>query len=454
MTPARDGGRLSLWEKIGYSLGDTASNFYWKTFEVFILYYYTDVFGLPALQVGTMLLVTRSADAIADPLMGILADRTSTRHGKFRPYLLWCALPMAVTGVLTFTRPALAPASLLTYAYVTYTAMMIAYTAVNIPYSALLGVLTSSSEERTSASSFRFVAAFAGGLVVQSFSLPLVKALGGADAQAGWQRTMMLYGVAASLLFAVTFLSTRERITPPADQSANLRRDVGDLLGNRPWWVLFALGLCVIVAFFLRSGAGAYYFKYYCHRPDLVGWFFGSGTAASIVGAALTGYMTRALGKRRLYALLMVTGGALTVAMYFVRPDNIAAIFLLNGLTAFVLGPNAPIVWAMYADTADYSEWRTGRRTTGLVFAAAVFSMKLGGALGGWALGTLLDRFGYVANAEQTPAALHGILLAMTAIPGLFGFIAAAVVMAYELDDGKVAVIERELAERRAAQAT
>jgi GPH family glycoside/pentoside/hexuronide:cation symporter len=451
--PVPRASALQWWEKVGYSLGDTASNFYWKTFEVFIFFYYTDVFGLPAAQIATMLLVTRTWDAVADPLMGVIADRTNTRFGKFRPYLLWCAVPMAITGVLTFTRPALTGMGLVAYAYVTYTSMMIAYTAINIPYSALLGVMTATSAERTSASSYRFVAAFCGGLLVQSFTPSLVKILGGADAATGWQRVMVLYGVASAGLFVVSFLTTRERISPPADQHADLKRDVVALLGNRPWWVLFGLGMFVIVSFWLRGGAAMYYFRYYCHRADLVGWYFFSGTVASIGGAALAPQVTRLFGKRNAYAILMVTGSVLTVAMYFVPPSGFAAIFGINIAVAFILGPQAPIVWAMYADTADYSEWKSGRRTTGLVFAAAVFSMKIGGAVGGWALGTMLDRFGYVANAEQTPAALHGILLAISVVPGVFALLAVGIVMLYELDERKVAVIERELAARREAVA-
>jgi GPH family glycoside/pentoside/hexuronide:cation symporter len=289
---------------------------------------------------------------------------------------------------------------------------------------------------------------------VQSFTPSLVKILGGADTAAGWQRVMVLYGVASAGLFVVSFLATRERISPPADQHADLKRDVVALLGNRPWWVLFGLGMFVIVSFWLRGGAAMYYFTYYCHRADLVGWYFLSGTLASIGGAALAPQVTRLLGKRNAYAVLMVIGSVLTVAMYFVPPSGIVRIFGINVAIAFILGPQAPIVWAMYADTADYSEWKSGRRTTGLVFAAAVFSMKIGGAVGGWALGTMLDRFGYVANAEQTPAALHGILLAISVVPGLFALLAVGIVMLYELDEKQVAVIERELAARREALAT
>ncbi len=444
-------GALSTWEKAGYSLGDAASNFYWKTFEVFILFFYTDVFGLPARQVGTMLLVSRTWDAVADPLMGAIADRTKSRFGKFRPYLLWGSVPLAVTGVLTFSRPSLEGGALLAYAYVTYTAMMIAYTAVNIPYSALLGVMSPSSTDRMSASTFRFLAAFGGGLLVQSVTLPLVKTLGGANPAAGWQRAMIIYGVIACALFVLCFLSTRERIAPPANQHANLRRDLGDLAGNRPWCVLFALGLCVIVSFWLRGGATAYYFKYCCQRPDLVSWFFGAGTVASMAGVALTAPLTRIFGKRKLYAIVMAVGGVLTLAMYFVPPENTATVFALGTATALAFGPNAAVIWSMYADAADYSEWRTGRRNTGLVFSAGILSMKLGGAVGGWALGILLDHFGYVPNAEQSASARHGILLAVSIVPALFCFLATGIVAAYALDEDKVASIERDLEERRAA---
>jgi GPH family glycoside/pentoside/hexuronide:cation symporter len=440
---------VGVAEKIAYALGDTASNFYWKTFEVFALFYYTDVFGLSAAQVGFMFFVTRVCDAVADPVMGALADRTTTRFGKFRPYLLWLALPMAFTGVLTFTRPPLHGAGLLAYAYATYTAMMLAYTAVNIPYSALLGVLTPSSRARTSCSSFRFVGAFAGGLLVQTFTLSFVHRLGRGDDARGWRDIMLVYGALACAMFVAAFAWTRERVKPPVGHRADLRGELLVLARSRPWRVLLGVGLLVIVSFWLRGGATTYYFKYLCRREDLIGWFFGAASVAQILGAAVASPLTRLLGKRRLYAVVLAVAGALTTVFFVVDPHDLPVVFGLNVLVALILGPQAPVLWAMFADVADHVEWKTGRRMTGLVFAAAIFSMKVGGALGGWALGQMLDRFGYVPNAEQSESSQQGILLAMSVLPGVVCVVAAAVVWSYELDEKEVATVEQALAERR-----
>jgi GPH family glycoside/pentoside/hexuronide:cation symporter len=441
--------RIGVGEKVGYALGDTASNFYWKTFEVFALFYYTDVFGLSAAQVGFMFFVTRICDAVADPVMGALADRTTSRFGKFRPYLLWLAVPMAVTGVLAFTRPALSGASLLAYAYATYTAMMLAYTAVNIPYSALLGVLTPSSRARTSCSSFRFVGGFAGGLLVQTFTLSFVRRLGHGDDARGWRDVMFVYGALACAMFVVAFASTRERVKPSADHRADLRGELGVLAGSRPWRVLLGVSLLVIVAFWMRGGATTYYFKYLCKREDLIGWFFGAACVAQILGAALAPPLTRMLGKRRLYALVMAVAGVLTTAFYVIDHRDLPVAFGLNILIQLILGPQAPVLWAMFADVADHVEWKTGRRMTGLVFAAAIFAMKVGGAIGGWALGQLLNRFGYVPNAEQSASSQQGILLGMSVLPGIVCVMAAAVMWSYELDEREVATMERALEARR-----
>lgn len=445
--------KLSFKEKAGYALGDTASNFYWKTFEFFLLFFYTDVFGLQAATVATMFLVTRLWDAINDPLMGIIADRTKTRFGKFRPYLIWLALPMAVSGVLCFTTPDLPAGGKVVYAYVTYIFMMMLYTAINIPYSALMGVMTSNVKDRASLSSFRFIGAFTGAIIVSSVTLDLVAILGGDNVEKGWQLTMVLYGIIAAVLFVLAFFTTKERVTPPKGSTDSIKKELGDLLSNGPWMVMFVLGLLVIISFWIRGGTTAYYFKYYVGDTMLTGAFLLSGSIASVVGIAATGLLVQKFGKRRLYMGLMAVGAVLMMLFYFVGPEQIGLIFVLHILTSLILGPNAPLVWAMYADTADYSEWKTGRRSTGLVFSAATFAQKAGGALGGWITGYLLAFFGYEANTAQSSDSIFGIVLLMSLIPAGFCALAAGVVWFYKLDDQFMLKIERELSSRRSDSA-
>jgi glycoside/pentoside/hexuronide:cation symporter, GPH family len=443
--------KLGFLEKAGYALGDTASNFYWKIFEVYVLFFYTDVFGLSPATLGTMMLVTRLLDAVADPVMGVIADRTVSRFGKFRPYLLWFATPMAVSGAIAFTVPAGGGEGHVVYAYVTYALMMLAYTAINIPYSAMMGVMTSNSAERTDLSSYRFVGAFIGGLLVQKFTPDFVRIFGRGDAARGWQLTLVLYGFITTGLFIVSFLTTRERIQTPAEQTSSLGRDVENLLANGPWRALFGVGVFLIASAFLRGSATAYYFKYYLHREDLLGWFFASGGVAAIFGVFATGALTRAFGKRTLYRCVLALAGALTILFYLVPNDRIGVVFAFNALIAIVLGPSAPLLWAMFADVADYSEWRTGRRTTGLVFAAAIFALKLGAAVGGWMLGQLLGHFGYVSNVTQTENSIDGIRLLVSVLPGMLLLGAGAILLRYEIDEPLVNRIERELADARAS---
>lgn len=443
--------KLSWREKIGYALGDAASNFYWKTFEFFLMFFYTDVFRLPAATTGTMFAVARIVDGVCDPMMGILADRTNTRWGKFRPYLLWFAVPNAAAAVLTFSTPDLGASSKTVYAYLTYTFMMIAYTAINIPYSALMGVMTPSSDERTSLSSFRFVGAFTAGLVVIFFTKRLVGILGSTP-ERGWQLTMLVWGAIATLMFWGAFVSTRERVQPSADQKADLRAELGDLAGNGPWMVLFALGVIVMTNFWIRSATTLYYFKYVVGRENLLEPFAVCGTVASIFGIMLTGPLTRLLGsKKRLYMVVMAAGSVLVALFWVVPPNDVTLVFALNIATGVVMGPQAPLVWAMYADTADYSEWRTGRRATGLIFAAATFSLKLGSAFAGWTTGQLLDRFGYTANQMQTTESLRGIVFLMSVVPGALGLLAAATATFYPLGDERMRGIETDLEARRAS---
>ena len=441
--------RISLQEKIAYSFGDAASNFYWKTFEFFLMIFYTDVFGISAAAVGTMLLVTRIADAVADPAMGAIADRTRTRWGHFRPYVLWFAVPLAVAGVLTFTTPHLGGGAKLVYAYITYSLLMFLYTAVNIPYTALMGVMTPNSQERTSISSIRFFGAFTAGVFVQYFTLRLVKFFGGGNDALGWQLTMVLYGVVAVALLILCFANTRERVAPPPQQHSDIRRDLRGLFGSRPWLVLVAVLLMVLAAFVIKGSASAYYFKYYLKRPDLLGAFLVSNGLAFLAAVSITSRLAKWFGKKPLFMLAIGGGGVVIAAFCLAGPANLWLIFALQILSSFIIGFNSPLVFAMFADTADHAEWRTGRRTTGLVFASAIFSTKIGVAIGAWLFGLILAYFGYVANVAQTGRSLQGIILSMSWIPCALMVLAAATMMLYPLNDPLMVKIEAELKARR-----
>ena len=445
--------RLSFREKAGYGIGDLGFNLYWANISAFLLIFYTDVMGLGAAAVGTMILVTKLVGAAADPLMGVIADRTRTRFGRFRPYLLWGALPMAFAGVLTWTVPDLGENGRLVWAYLTFSLMMLSYTVLSTPYSALSGVMTADSRQRTTLISFRFIAAFAGTTLVNAFTLDLVQWFGRGDEALGWQLTLALYGVVAVVLFATVFATTRERIAPPPQQRSDVKQDFRDLLDNRPWLVLFTLALVIMITIVMRSGATVYYLKYYVGQPELIGAFLGIYSVALAVGAALTPLMTRFVDKKHLMVFLMATVGVLSCAMYFVPRDMIWLMFVLNTLIGLALGPKSPLAFSMYADCADYTEWKTGRRATALTFSAATFSQKLGGALASAAIAWVLAGMGYVANQAQSNASQTGILLLLTVIPGVVAFVAARGMRAYPLDDAALAGMQDTLAQRRAQEA-
>jgi len=444
--------RISLREKIGYSLGDAASNLYWKTFEFFLSFFYTDVFGISAAAVGTMLGVTRLADAIADPIMGSIADRTNTRWGHFRPYLIWFALPFAASGVLTFTTPHLDTGSKVVYAYITYTLLMFLYTVVNIPYTALMGVMTPNSVERTSIASIRFIGAFTAGAFVQYFTLWFVKTLGGGNDARGWQLTMVLYGVLAVIMLVLCFGSTRERVVPPAKQESNLRRDLGSLFTSRPWWVLVGVLLLVLSAFVVKGSAGAYYFKYYVKREDLLPAFLVSNSLAFLGAVSIASWLAKRTGKKLLFMLAIGVGALVVGGFWFAGPSDIAFIFALQIVSSFIIGFNSPLVFAMFADAADEAEWRTGRRTTGLIFASAIFATKAGVAIGAPLFGFVMTYFGYVANVAQSARSLRGIVLTSSWIPCGLMLLATALMQLYPLNEALMVKIEHDLKSRRAEQ--
>ena len=445
--------RLRLREKIGYGFGDFGFNLYWANISAFLLLFYTDVMGLAAAAVGTMMLVTKLFDAVTDPLMGALADRTRSRWGRFRPYMLFGALPLAFTGVLTWTVPDLSDGGKLVWAYVTFSLMMLAYTVLSMPYSALSGVMTSDSQQRTTLVSFRFIAAFAGTTVVNALTLKLVGVLGGGNEPLGWQLTFGLYGVVASIAFLTAFATTRERIQPPPQQRNQVRQDIADLLHNRPWLVLFVLTLVIMVTIVMRSGSLVYYLKYYVERPELTWLFLTCYSVALAVGAALTPVLTRFMDKRAAMIWLMLGVGVVSCGMYFVPSDQIWTMLALNTLVGLLLGPKSPLAFSMYADCADYTEWKTGRRATAMTFAAATFSQKLGGAVASATIAWVLAGMGYVANQAQSDASQLGIILLLTVIPGVVALLAGWVMRAYPLDDATLVQLQAELDARRELQA-
>lgn len=461
---------LGLRERLAYGLGDFASGLYWQTFTLYLTYFYTDVFGLSALATGTLLGTSRSLDAVFDPLIGAAADRTSTRWGKFRPYLL-LSVPLAVAGVLMFTVPPLSDDGRLVWAWVTFNLVMLLYTAVNIPYTALLAVLSPSPAERTALASLKFMFAFGAGLLISSAVLPLCRALGGGDVASGWQRCFALLGAVAVLAFCITFGNTRERVLPVREQTLRLRRELRDLLANRPWLLLVAYTLLSNLSYAVRIGVFVYYLKYYVGTQStslpaswpIIGgtrsWSFEellaaanmTGGVASVCGVVFLPALARKFGRKPTFLALASITLSSMLAFYWVRPDQLGLVLALNLVGTLMGSPLSPLLWSMYADTVDYAEWKTERRSTGLVFATVIFASKQGWALGAALTLGLMSSVGFVANAAQTPESLRGLLLLMSVIPTAIGALGLIAVMLYPLDESRVAHIGRELAARRAA---
>lgn len=445
---------LTFKEKFAYGLGDTASNFYFQAFNLFLVFYYTDIFGLPSAAVGTLMFVTPLLVALLNPVIGVAADRTTSRWGKFRPWILWGAIPYGVLGYAMFANPNLGTDGKLAYAYVTYTLVLVAYAAINTPYSALMGVMSSSSEDRTSLSTYRFACAFTGTLLI-GWLVPGLKDLlageGGNQAE-GFRNTMAIFAVISVAMFFYTFANTRERVAPPVGQEVSLRRDLRDLFSNGPWLILFFAAFLTLANVGLRSGSGIYYFKYSVGSEAGLGTFNLVGFLAFIVGSLTTKLYLRFFSRRALMIGLTSLNALAMAAFYFVDPQSTAVLYGLNIFASLVAGPTPAIVWSMYADTADYGEWKFGRRSTGLVFSAAVFAQKVGLAIGSAMIGWLLAFYGFEANAEQGPRALHGINLLFSLLPGGFALLSGLAICFYELDEPLVKQIERELAARKASR--
>ena len=432
---------IGIKEKISYGFGDMASSMFWKIFGMYMLYFYTDVFGLAPAAVGTMFLVTRIWDSVNDPIFGMIADRTRSRWGKFRPWILFGAVPFSVLGVLTFLVPPMSwtPAMRLLYAYVTYTSMMMVYSAVNVPYASLLGVISPDGRDRNALSSYRMFFAYAGSFIALALVEPLVhsySALGGIDSEArGWALTVATIGILCTILLLLCFRGVRERVQPVADRQGSVWNDLKDLCRNRPWWILLGAGIAALIFNSIRDGATIYYFKYYVRQDQTaaIGGFFTLSALYLMVGQISN----------------MIGVALLSIAFYSLRPDQLVPIFLLQTLISVCAGSIFPLLWSMYADIADYSEWKTGRRATGLIFSSSSMSQKFGWTLGGALTGWLLARYGFQANEVQSAEAIHGIRMMLSWLPAVGTILSVIFIWFYPLDEKAMKTVSDELETRR-----
>jgi glycoside/pentoside/hexuronide:cation symporter, GPH family len=483
--------KLLLREKIGYGFGDLASCLFWATIMSQLLFFYTDIFGLTGRAAGIMFFVSRILDAIFDVVIGMTADRTNSRWGKFRPYLLWGAVPLAVSAILTFTTPEFGEVGKLIYAYLTFILFMFLYSTVNIPYTALLGVISSDPVERTSASSFKFTGAYLAGIIVSATVLPLAAHFGQESVAKGWQMTMSLYGIAAVVFFIITFLSTHERIQPIAKEKTSIKNDLKDLSKNTPWMLLFAVTILFILFVCIRLSVTTHYFKYYIGEQSspllaqIYNFFlvyilnpiygiFGSqaaplvevthkfgyevltsifntvGQGLSLVGVLLVPWFTRMVGRKSAVVILFLAALISTGAFYFLSPDNLTLIYLFQVICSITGGPISALLWVLYADTADYTEWKTGRRATGLVFSASIMSTKIGWAIGSMMAAFILDQTGFVANVVQNIDVQNGLKAMMSSIPVAVGAVALLMlVFFYKLDEPTMKKIKADMDIRR-----
>jgi Na+/melibiose symporter-like transporter len=502
---------LPFYEKIGYAMGDAAANLVWRGALAYLAVFYTDTFGLTAAAAAMLFLVVRLSDGVTDIIMGMIADRTQTPWGKFRPWILWSTPLLAVFMVLCFTTPDLSYTHKLIYAYVTYIGLTLAYTINNVPYSALMGVMTPSDKERTSLSGFRFAGAFAGGLLVMGFLPDLVAHFGDGDDAKGYQHTMYLFAGLLVILMVITFATTKERVTPQIDNTITLRtelldlsknlpfiilpllamtlffyyrdlysgaffvvvmasmwvlikkllnnptddlsgtqRDMVDLLTNKPWLILLGIGFITMLFNGIKYGTIAYYFKYHVGDELIAGQYFIGLLVVSILGALSTSFLAKIFGKRNLFIIALILSGILTAAFYWVPQGNLTAIFILGCSAEFFAAIMPTLYFTMLGDSADFSEWKNGRRATGLIYSAGTFVQKTGGGFAGALVLVVLAGYGYDGMDKSTiAAALPGMQLLMSWIPAAFAFLAAIVMIFYPLSCKQNQQIGDELIARR-----
>lgn len=472
--------KAGLSEKIGYGFGDMSSSMFWKIFSYYLPFFYSNIFGLSLAHAGTLVLVTKLYDAVSDPVMGLIADRTNTRWGKYRPYLLWIAIPFAVAGVLAFFTPQTDNYTFKhVYAYVTYILMMTVYTAINVPYGAMLGVMTDDSREKSVFSSFRMFFAFIGSFIAMGSFEPLLKLrqsiVGTLPAEwtladstpADWTIAVSVIGIVCAVLFILSFVMTRERVTEAemakepvkenfeATAKTSVAEDLKALVTNGPWWMLLGGGIAILLFNCVRGGAAAYYFA------DVLGTnaiftlalFLTVGEISQLVGVVVTVPVSEKIGKKATFLLVLVAVTVLSIIVAFLpeTPAGMWALLVSQILICIAIGINSPLLWSMFADVADYSELKNGRASTGLIFSSSSMAQKFGAAFGSAIVLWVLMAFGYdnAKGAVQTPEALATIKALISWIPAIGSAAGIAIMLGYPLTDKKMSEIRQELSKKR-----
>ena len=444
--------KLSFKEKVGYSLGDTASHFVWDMVGFWLLFFYTDVYGISAAAAGTIMLVARFWDMAIDPIIGFVSDRTNTRWGKFRPYILFGAIPYAILAILTFTTPNFGETGKIIYAGATYVLLMTAYAFINLPYSALGAVMTDDTYERAGLNTYRFIAGFSGQFIVTGLALTLANFFGHGNKAQGFQYTVFLFAALSLVFFFITFQSTKERVQPPKAQKNSLKEDFRNLFKNQAWVILALVGIISFIMFAMQNAAIAYYFKYYLGKEDNVQLFNVIGTVALIVALPLSKPLAKRFGNKNVFIGSSLISGLFFILIYMARVQDIYTIYTLNIIAKMAYAPAVPLLWTMIADSADYGEWKTGRRSTGLYFSAAVFAQKAGWGIGAAIAGWILTLSQFVPNVAQTNMAITGIKLLVSVIPGILYMSCAIFMIFYKIDSKTTDLMKKDLDAKRALE--
>jgi len=470
---------LSIKEKIGYSLGDLSANLVFQTLITYLAYFYTDIYGLEADDATAIIFFVGTAAAIGfNPIVGALADRTNSKWGKFRPWILWTAIPLGVTSVLAFTTPDFSYNGKVIYAVITYTLLLLLYAGSNLPYSALSGVITGDMKERNSISAYRFVAVMFAQFFVQVFMLPIIMYAGDGDKAMGIEITMTWLAVVGTILLLITFITTKERIVPTKEQSSSLREDIKDLIKNIPWVIMLTVTTLLFITLSMKGGAYVYYFENYVSKNSLSDFispildflsnigidFFGNdpvsagfglfnagGIIFMIIGIGLSKMLADQYGKRNVFGFFLFISTLFILVFYMLSPESIGLIFGAQIFHGFFYGITIPLLWAMIADVADYSEWKNNRRATAIIFSAMMVGLKLGLSIGGALVAQILGNYGYEPNIalEQTESAILGTKMLVSIYPSIPFLLATGLLFFYVIDKNLEDKIEEDLSKRR-----